>query len=616
MTWTDIQDSVFAWLSAPGALNGAFALLAEPLGGLLRVAPETRGGVILLVMVNAYIWTTLARFAYSVLGRWFGFYNPAHFHSFLWVPWRPVWKKLRIVLRWREEVFRMGRVASARWASLPDRLCLVYKPGHIFLGRHRAGGIAIQQPAGCDGERHVTMIAGPGSGKTSHAISWVTMHPGNAFIIDPKGLIARVTARRKGKGGPGVFGQGKKVRILDPLHQVKEHPCARWNVFDVLREAERRSGSDAVVRYAVKIAEGLIVRYAKENPFWPGACKELLTGAILDIYTKEPPERQTLPRLYDLLCNGLPEECQSPKENPITAWLWRMKKNTAFDGIIAASASTLADAGEQTYGNILVSAREQLQWLKLPEVRAVCKSGSAEDGTDVNLAELVTGSLVLYVCAPATDVRGPMAGWFRLLTVISLYIFEDLQKRLKHPCLFLLDEFPALGKIESIQIAAGLMRSMGVRLAIIAQDLGQLHIYDNYETFLGSAEACLFMATNHQETLSYIERALGVQTIHRKIKAGWAGNNMDRYELREEPLMRAEAIKRVLGRGNIITIRPGDRPLITKRTSYFDYMPTYFFDNDSDHKENLRRRPARQLFNLLLPGKSEPAPPLRTAPEA
>lgn len=615
MTGTEQPHTLIAWLSEPSTLDGIFA---EPLRGAFSLAPSTRWGILLTIVINVYLWLFGFRLFYSIVGRWLGFYNPLHFRYFL-LPWRPLWKTYRHLLQWREEVFVMGRVASARWMSVLDRLCLVYKPDFIFLGRHRAAGISIQQPAGCDGERHVTVIAGPGAGKTTYIISWLAMHPGSAYVIDPKGQIARTIVNRKGAGGKGVFGQGKKVRVLDPMRQVRGHPSAKWNLFDTLHAVERRSGRDAVVRYAVKAAFGLIMDRG-ENPFWPGSSKEFITGAILDVYTCEPRERQTLARLYDLLANGLVEECRTPQEDAMAVWLWRMKNNKSFDGVIAASANALADAGKETYGNILVTIREQLQWLKLPEVRTVCGSGSAETDSDVDLEELASEQpgMLLFLCAPATDVRGPLAGWFRLLTVMALYIFEDLNRKLRCPCLFLLDEFPALGRLDSVQVAAGLMRSMGVRLVVIAQDLGQLRIYPNHETFLGSAEACLFMATNHQETLSYITRTLGVRTIRRKVKSGWWFTRTARHELREEPLMREEALKRVLGRGNIVCILAGNRPLITTRTSYFNYLPTYFFDNDPDHGELLLRRPMRRFFTWLLPGKVEPVrpvTPLKPVPE-
>jgi type IV secretory pathway TraG/TraD family ATPase VirD4 len=601
-----------AWITQPASLDVLPFLLTEPLNGILSpvgLSPRTLIGVMMVGTLNLYFWTTVVRIFYSLIGRYFGFYNPAHFRNFLWLGWRTLWRPVGAVLRWKEEVFAGGTRATGGWASLLFRLCLTFKPGDILLGTHRAWGLPLQQPGGLDGERHVTIIAGPGSGKTTHAVSWVALHPGPAFIIDPKGLIAKLTVKRKGKGGDGIIGQNKKVRVLDPLHLVPDQISARYNLFDTLHAVEERSGEDAVVRYAVKAATGLVLRTGSENNiFWPEVSEELISGAILDVYKHEPRERQNLGRVFDLISNGLPEACRTPEENPMLVWLWRMQSSKAFGGAIATSANAvLACAKGETFGNIFVTIRTNLKWLKLPEIRRVCESGTAEEETDVNLEELVTGDLVLYLSAPATDLKGPLAPWFRLLTIMSLYIFEDMNRKLKVPCLFLLDEFPALGRIEAVQIASGLMRSMGVRLAIICQDMGQLEIYPNAETFLGSAEACLFMGTNHQKTLSYLENALGKKTIEVKVKGGLNGQG-HRYERREEPLMRAEMIKRVLGAGNIIVTRPDSRPQITKRARYFEFLPVCFYQQDLDHREAFCRSMTRKIFQLLLPDKTPPPP--------
>jgi hypothetical protein len=198
-------------------------------------------GIVFAVIGCVLVAGTLVRVLYSTIGRWLGFYNPAHFHLFLWIPWRPVWRQVVKIRSWREETSTMGKEATSRWAPLLDRLCLVYKPGLILLGRHRAAGIAIQQPAGLEDPRGVAIIASPGTGKSTQAISWIALDPGNAFIIDPKGQLASITARRKGAGGPGVIGQGKKVRILDPMRQVPDFTSAMWNLFDLLATVEKGS---------------------------------------------------------------------------------------------------------------------------------------------------------------------------------------------------------------------------------------------------------------------------------------------------------------------------------------------------------------------------------------
>src|SRR5581483_11444254 len=202
---------------------------------------------------------------------------------------------------------------------------------------------------------------------------------------------------------------------------------------------------------------------------------------------------------------------------------------------------------------------------------------------------------------PVTDIRGPLSGWCRLLSVLALYAFEEMQQHLKYPTLFLLDEFPSLGRIESIEIAAPVMRSMGVRLCVIAQDIAQLRdVYPNtWEGFLGNAEVCKFMASNHQETLLYQERAYGTKLVRRKVDGGWPSKMPARHEHRNEPLIYAEQLKRFQGQGNMTLLRPDMRPSKTRRAPYFQYAPVYFYEADRDHREVWQRRLTRSVCRLL-----------------
>ena len=71
--------------------------------------------------------------------------------------------------------------------------------------------------------------------------------------------------------------------------------------------------------------------------------------------------------------------------------------------------------------------------------------------------------------------------WLRLLVAQALQdIARDAEaaqagaQRLKQPALFLLDEFAALGRLEAVERAMGLMAGYGLQLWPILQDMSQL----------------------------------------------------------------------------------------------------------------------------------------------
>lgn len=576
-------------------------------------------------VVQMYWWliVTTLRMGYVMLGNALGICRPGDFRLFLALfPWSYVWRWYRRllwrpVIFWIEELFWQGRKATARFASVWETMTLVYRPGRVYLGQLRAYGIGLWQSIGVSVEKHLVMIAGTGGGKTTLLISMLALHNGTAFVIDPKAQIAKVLAR--------FLSQFMKVCVLDPRGIAEGQASASWNCFDEmtnavkrqrrrnqkLRKKKRQRGRppaeelrrpiDRAIAYASKIAYGLVIRYGKENPVWANSARDFLLGLILYVYAKEPPDKRNLVRLYELLCNGLPEKTP-PGKNPSDVLVYHMTKCRAFGGRIAGSANTLASMGKEMRGSVIGTLMEQLRWLKDADVRHLCERSS------FGLEELKTGKLMLFLCAPVTDIREDLAGWFRLLTVIALTVFEELQaEKIKRPCLFALDEFPSLGKIEALASAAAVMRSFGVRLLCIAQDIGQIkNLYENWQTFIGSAAVTWWMSISDPDSLAFLEKKLGQARIRRRLGKRWYwpfSRELARIHEDEHLIMTADQIERFLSpaRGNMIVQRSGERPLKLKVAPYFKTLPVWYYDADTDYREKRLRAFTRKLLTEQAP---------------
>lgn len=576
-----------------------------------------------------WLVTTSVRICCLAIGNAIGITNPTGFRlwlglfplAYVW-RWghRYLWQPLAF---WWEELFRFRLRATAGFASVWETMTLIFRPDSVYLGKLRAFGVGWWQSIGIKAQKHLVMIAGTGGGKTTLLLTLLGLHRGTAFIIDPKGQMAKVIARS--------LARKRKVAILDPRRIVRGHRTATWNPFDeILRAVERqrrrnqweieearRRGEappddlpkpeDIAVIYAMKMADGLVIRHGKESPFWPNAAKDFLVGLILFVLLIEPPERRNLVRLYDLLCNGLMEKTPAGR-NSFDVLLFEMTKVKAFGGIVAGSANTLANAAKETRGSIISTMTEALKWLKNPAVRNICQSSS------FSLDELKTGNLTLFLCAPVSDIRVEMAGWFRLLTVLSLTIFEELQhEQSKTRCLYALDEFPALGRIDAIETSAAVMRSYGIRLLCIAQDIGQIsNLYENWQTFIGSAAAVWYMAISDPTTLRYLEQSLGKSRIHRKLGRRWwkpFASEPPRVVEDEHTVMTADQIERFLSprRANMIVQRSGERPLKLRCSPFFKTLPVYAYDHDTDYPEAPLRAWMRRLLTREPARHNRPA---------
>ena len=87
---------------------------------------------------------------------------------------------------------------------------------------------------------------------------------------------------------------------------------------------------------------------------------------------------------------------------------------------------------------------------------------------------------------------------------------------LREPTLFLLDEFAALGRLEAVERAMGLMAGYGLQLWPILQDLSQLRaLYGaRANTFVANAGVLQCFGVNDYETAKALGQLMGQATTH------------------------------------------------------------------------------------------------------
>jgi type IV secretion system protein VirD4 len=106
--------------------------------------------------------------------------------------------------------------------------------------------------------------------------------------------------------------------------------------------------------------------------------------------------------------------------------------------------------------------------------------------------------------------------WLRLIISSAMTAMQQTLKPAgsKRPdVLFMLDEFPQLGRMESIENAVSLNAGYGVKVWVAVQHLGQLktHYGDNWETFL-SAGCVTASAPRDIFTRDYLTKLIGTGT--------------------------------------------------------------------------------------------------------
>jgi type IV secretory pathway TraG/TraD family ATPase VirD4 len=194
---------------------------------------------------------------------------------------------------------------------------------------------------------------------------------------------------------------------------------------------------------------------------------------------------------------------------------------------------------------------------------------------DISLSELKAAPTTIYLVLPV-DMLDQHGRFLRLFvrTAIDAMAQKLPNGSLKGvPCLFLLDEFAALGRIDEIQKAAGLMPGYGVHLWPILQDYGQLtRLYRNEgaETFFGNSDVVTFFGNTDQMTLDKIARMIGEIRRSKHIFAPERQDDIGR------PLMTAREIRNHVRKGKddvvarrMIAFMPGDDILSIRPAPYF-----------------------------------------------
>ncbi len=466
-----------------------------------------------------------------------------------------------------------GGFPQAAWCE-PDRLTAHdkwrYETGSVLVGR--IGDYVL----GVKDDRHLMTVAGSRAGKgRSVIVPNMCLYPGSVIAIDPKGDLATITAARRGDGSKYTNGMGQHVFVLDPFRTARgeaQRYRASFNPLMIV-DAEGSYGRDD----AALIADALIIP-AHSDSHWTDAAKMLLTGLILYVCADENEARRTLLTVREHLTGDA---------DALADLLAEMACSTIAGGIVARAANTLVAMSERERASILSTAIVQTEFLDSPAMREVLEV------SDFTLASLKDEPATIYLSLPAGRM-GTHSRWLRLMIALAIETMERSRTRPQHPVLIIMDEFHALGPMQTIERAAGLIAGYGVRLWPILQDLTQLKrdYKESWETFLGNAGLTQWFGVNDLTTLDYLSKRLGKTTLdvisQGEISQQQAGNGFSGRSLSKQivELMTPEELGRFFSRqsGRQLVLWPGSDPIVMERIHYdndpllegqFDPDPNY-----------------------------------------
>ena len=428
---------------------------------------------------------------------------------------------------------------SARFATDREARPLARDDG-LLIGRDRKSGKLLRYA----GPAHLLTIAPTRTGKgVGTIIPNLLDYPGSVICIDPKGENARITARHRARFGP--------VHVLDPFG-VTGIGAAAFNPLDRIDPGGLDLADDCMT-----LADALVYDAPGEagEAHWNEEAKALISGLILSIVTSEPAPTRTLATLRDRLTLA---------PAAFTAQLEAMQVQ---GGLAARAANRHLGKSDREAAGVLSAAQRHTHFLDSPRMTAVLGT------SDFSFADVKARAITVYLVLPP-DRLATYARWLRLMLAQGLTDLARAPASPARPVLFLLDEFAALGRLEPVERAMGLMAGYGIQLWPILQDVHQLRaLYERRAgTFLSNAGVLQVFGVNDHDSAKLVSDLLGQETVvfetmSRAIDAEETGISFGAQHV-GRPLLTPDEV-RTMREDLELLFLAGQRPIIATKLRYY-----------------------------------------------
>ena len=456
---------------------------------------------------------------------------------------------------WRARQTRLVTTyGSSRWASSREiTRAGLFKASGVFLGR------LDRRYLRHDGPEHVMAFAPTRSGKgVGLVIPTLLSWTGSAVVHDIKGENWQLTA-----GWRSRFSHCLLFNPTDPR-------SARYNPL-----LEVRKGPDEV-RDVQNIADILVDPEGalERRSHWEKTSHSLLVGAILHVLYAE--EEKTLARVATFLSDPQRSFAHTLRRMMATNHLGTADEPQVHP-VVASAAREVLNKSENERSGVLSTAMSFLGLYRDPTVAAttaVC---------DWRIADLVDAArpVSLYLVIPPSDISRTKPLVRLVLNQIGRRLTERLEgdprKSRKHQLLMMLDEFPALGRLDFFETALAFMAGYGIRAYLIAQSLNQISkAYGENNAILDNCHVRIAFSSNDERTAKRISDALGTATELRA-QRNYAGHRLAPW-LSHVMVSRQETARPLLTPGEVMQLPPSDElvlvsglaPIRARKLRYYE----------------------------------------------
>lgn len=432
---------------------------------------------------------------------------------------------------WRaREAKKVTTYGSARWA-IPDEIRAAGLLGAdgVMLGLF--GDNYLRH----DGPEHVLCFAPTRSGKgVGLVVPSLLTWPGSVVVHDIKGENWQLTAACRAKIG--------HVLRFDPTDPGS---CAYNPLLEV-----RRGPTE--VRDVQNIADILVDPEGalERRNHWEKTSHSLLVGVILHVLYAEADK--TLAGVANFLADP-----RRTIEATLRAMMTTRHLGDEVHPVVASAARELLNKSDNERSGVLSTAMSFLGLYRDPVVARVTRR------CDWRITDLVEGDrpVSLYLVVPPSDISRTKPLIRLILNQIGRRLTEGLEaSRSRRRLLLMLDEFPALGRLDFFEQALAFMAGYRIKAFLIAQSLNQIEkAYGQNNAILDNCHVRIAFSTNDERTARRISDSLGTATEMRAMK-NYAGHRLSPW-LGHLMVSRQETARPLLTPGEVMQL-PQDEALV------------------------------------------------------
>ncbi len=407
------------------------------------------------------------------------------------------------------------------------------------------------------GQQFVLLAAPTRSGKgVSFVIPNLLNCPDSCVVLDIKLENFMLTSGYRAR-------HGQKVFLFNPY--AEDGRTHRWNPLDGISRDPNLRVADLLT-----LATSLYpANPGDKDAFWIDSAKNLFLGLALMVM-----ESPGLPMTLGEILRQSGGEGRGLKEYLSERIIARDSSDAPFSSDCVGALNRFLGASDNTLANIVSSFNAPLVLFANPLVDA------ATSASDFDIGRVRDERMTVYIGIQPNR----LADASLLINVLFSQLINVNTKALpaegRHgiPCLLILDEFVALGKIGIIARANAFIAGYGLRLLTIIQSVAQLEgVYGQHDArtlITNHAMQVLFTPREQRDANAYSEM-LGFYTAKttstgRSISRGWGsgGSNSENVSDQKRALMLPQELKELSDDEQVIVLE-NSKPIRATKAKYF-----------------------------------------------